>query len=117
MVEFAMVVPILLTIVFAAIQFGDAYWKYQQLSAATSEGARKAIVSRSDADHDTTIENQVKNAAPNLDPADINVQTVSTWNAGDNVTVTATYPMKITILGATLFDDNLTSSRTMRVEQ
>ncbi len=66
MVEFALMLPILVTVMFAVIEMGDAYWKYQQLSAAASEGARKAIVSRSlsSADREAAVETAVQNAAP-----------------------------------------------------
>lgn len=117
MVEFALVVPILITIVFAAIEFGDAYWKYQQLSAATSEGARKAIISRTEPDPVTVVTEATRNAAPNLDPDKMEVSIDTTWTPGETVTVTSTYPEEITILGITLFDDKLRSVRTMRVEQ
>jgi Flp pilus assembly protein TadG len=117
LVEFAMVVPILLTIVFAAMEFGQAFWHYQQLSAAASEGARKAIVSRNDPDRENTIITQTHNAAPGLKSADMKVEVTSTWTPGDNVTVTARYPEDITVMGIHFYDDDLVSTRTMRVEQ
>ena len=117
MVEFALVVPVLLTIVFAAIGFGDMYWKYQQLSAATSEGARKAIVSRNDPDRTNTVITAAQNAAPNLTPSSFGVTVTSSWTPGQTVTVTGTYPISLHIIGINFYDGNLKSSRTMRVEQ
>ena len=46
MVEFALVVPILLLVVFAIIQFGMLYNNYITLTDATRVGARKGAVSR-----------------------------------------------------------------------
>jgi Flp pilus assembly protein TadG len=41
-VELALVLPLLLTILYAMFQFGQVYLQYQEVSAATSEGARQA---------------------------------------------------------------------------
>lgn len=117
MVEFAMVLPILVTILFATIQFGMAFWNYQQVSAAASEGARRASISRNDTNRTATVRNAVIAASPKLSSSSIIVTTNSSWTAGQPVTVTVAYPQKITILGATLFNKNLTVSRTSRVEQ
>ena len=46
MVEFAFVVPILLVVVLAVIQFGITYNNYVTLTDAARAGARKAAVSR-----------------------------------------------------------------------
>lgn len=102
---------------FAAISFGDVYWKYQQLSAAASEGARTAIVSRNDADRDGTVEQATKDAAPNLHAADMDVTITSSWTPGDDVTVRVSYPANVNIMGIVVFNDDLVSTRTMRVEQ
>jgi len=117
MVEFAMVLPILLLIMFAVVEFGMAFWTYQQVSAAASEGARRAIVSRSYSDCNARVQTAVQNASPKLNAGSMNVSTVSTWTPGDPVTVTVTYPENITILGITMYSANLTGRRTMRVEQ
>lgn len=115
-VEFALIVPVLLTIILAGISFGDLFLKYQQLSAATSEGARTGIVSRNQSSRSNLVEQATRSAAPNLTAKDLNVAITSTWNAGDPITVTATYPATVRVLGVTLFDSTLTSTRTMRVE-
>jgi Flp pilus assembly protein TadG len=107
----------MLVVVFAGIEFGDAYLKYQQLSAATSEGARKAIVSRSDASPSSTVTAAVKAAAPNLDPNQVSVNVTSSWTPGGDVTVSSTYPMQIQFMGLDLYDGTISSTRTMRVEQ
>ena len=41
-VELALFLPVLVTILYVVIQFGQVYLQYQQVSAATSEGARQA---------------------------------------------------------------------------
>jgi Flp pilus assembly protein TadG len=116
-VEFAMILPILCLILFAVVEFGMAFWTYQQVSAAASEGARRAAVSGTYGDRDTRVRDAARNASPGLNASSMNVTTVSTWDAGDPVTVTVTYPEDITILGATLFHRDLRVRRTSRVEQ
>lgn len=118
MVEFALVLFPLCLILFAIVEFGMAFWTYQQVSAAASEGARRASISRTF----TTTRNErvteaVKAASPMLDGEQMNVTVSSTWTPGDEVKVTVTYPEVITIMGIPFFNANLTGERTMRVEQ
>jgi Flp pilus assembly protein TadG len=117
MVEFALVLPILCLILFAIVEFGMAFWRYQQVSAAASEGARRAAVSRTYADRTSRAVTAAKDASPNLSPSQMNVTVSSAWTAGSPVTVTVTYPQKITVMGVTLYNGSLTGKRTMRVEQ
>ena len=117
MVEFALVLPVLCLILFAIIQFGLAFWHYQMVSAAASEGARRAAISRTYSDRTSRVTQTVKDASPQLDPTKLNTSINSTWAAGSTVTVTVTYPETITVMGVTLFNGNLTGKRTMRVEQ
>lgn len=117
MVEFALVLPILAVVLFATMEFGRAYWTFQQLSAAASEGARRAVVSRTDPNRTTTVQDATRNAAPNLDGARMDVAVSGTWLPGTPVTVTADYPEKIEVLGVVLFEEDLVARRTMRVEQ
>lgn len=113
--EFAMVLPILMIVIFGIVEFGMAFWNYQQVSAAASEGARRAAVSRTNASHDSIVINAAKNATK-LDSSKVNVSISSTWSAGSDVTVTVTYPQKVSIMGVTFFDGTLTGRRTARLE-
>ena len=116
-VEFAMILPVLCLILFAVIEFGMAFWTFQQVSAAASEGARRAAVSANYADRTTRVTNAARNASPGLTASRMNVTTSSTWDAGDPVTVVVTYPENIRILGVTFFNRNLRVERVARVEQ
>jgi Flp pilus assembly protein TadG len=116
MVEFALVLPILLLLVFSLFEFGSAFWTHQQLAAAANEGAREAIVSAHDSDREGEIQAAARGAAPGLDSSRMTVSVVSQWESGDPVTVTVTYPEKIIVMGITFFDGNLTSETTMRVQ-
>jgi Flp pilus assembly protein TadG len=116
MVEFALILPILMMVLWGAIDFGRAFWTYQQVSAAASEGARRAAVSRADANRDNTVITATRDAAPNLNADEMDVDVESDWDPGDEVTVTVTYPVEIDIIGMVILDDDLESERTARVE-
>lgn len=116
-VEFAMILPILCLILFAVVEFGMAFWTYQQVSAAASEGARRAAVSRTYGNRDVLVRDAARAASPGLTASNLNVATTSTWNPGDPVRVVVTYPESISIMGVSMFNQNLRVERTMRVEQ
>jgi Flp pilus assembly protein TadG len=122
MVEFALVAPVLCLILFAIIQFGILYSSYVTLTDATRAGARKAAVSRLEAQPGVVTEAAVRNSAKNLDEpctADTGlcVSVVATaWEHGKDVTVEATYPYKIDLLGLVFKEGRLRSTTTERVE-
>lgn len=116
-VEFAMMLPIICILLFAIIQFGMAFWTYQQVSAAASEGARRGAVSRASTSRTTDIQQAARAASPNLVSSSMNVASSSTWLPGAPLTVTVTYPVQVRIMAITFFDDRLSVSRTARVEQ
>ena len=41
-VELALFLPVVLVVLYTVIQFGQVYLQFQEVSAATSEGARRA---------------------------------------------------------------------------
>ncbi len=52
MVEFVLILPALLVILFGILEFGVLFYQWQTLSNAAREGAREAIVFRKDCDAD-----------------------------------------------------------------
>ena len=117
MVEFALVVPILLVILFGIIQFGVVYNDYLTLTDATRVGARKAAVSRHEADPVGATVAKVESSATGLDLAKLDVAVdTSAWEHGEDVTVTATYPYEIDLLGFVVASGDLESATTERVE-
>ena len=66
MVEFALVAPVLFLVLIAIFQFGQAFTDYIQVTNAARDGARKAIVSRSDPNAVTTVQNAVKSSVWSL---------------------------------------------------
>ncbi|MCW2925814.1 MAG: TadE family protein [Thermoleophilia bacterium] len=117
MVEFALVLPVLCVLLFGIVEFGLAFWHYQMVSAAASEGARRGAISRTASDRTSRVIQTVKDSSPQLDPTKISTTVTSTWAAGSTITVNVSYPQTISIMGVTLFNSNLTGKRTMRVEQ
>jgi Flp pilus assembly protein TadG len=122
MVEFALVAPILCLLLFAIIQFGALYSNYVTLTDATRAGARKAAVSRLETAPAAVAEAAIRNSAKNLDQpctatAGLCVTvTAAEWEHGQDVTVQATYPYEIDLLGVVLKKGRLKSVTTERVE-
>lgn len=117
LVEFALLAPVLFLILFGIIQFGMAFRDSIALTDAVRTGARQATVSRAVADPVATTKNAVANAATDLDTSKLNVTvTAPPWQPGNTVTVTATYPYSINILGIVVASGDLHSSTTERVE-
>ena len=121
-VELALFLPVLVTILYVVIQFGQVYLQYQQVSAATSEGARRASLMAGVAEpgRTSTISATVRGGtslgtAEAFDGSSLTVDVASAWTPGSPVTVTSTYPASVSILGVTLFSGSLTTQRTARV--
>jgi len=121
-VEVAMFVPILLVILYAVVEFGQVYLQFQEVSAATSEGARRASTMANVAEpgRTSTIKATVRagtslGTSTAFNSTGLSVTVNSTWAPGSPVTVTSTYPASVKILGVTLYSGNLTTTRTVRV--
>ena len=120
MVEFAVILPVLLLILFAILQFGVVFNNYIQVTAAAREGARKAAVSRSlgTSAAETAATTSAKSAAPGLKQNSITVSFPNspTFAQGSDVAVKVTYPYAISIIGLVVASGNLSSTTPMRVE-
>ena len=117
MVEFALVVPMLLVILFAVVQFGGVYNDYVALTDATRVGARKAAVSRQAVNPAGVAEAALRSSARDLRQADLGVSvSTAAWEHGRDVTVAATYPYEIDLLGFVVASGELESETTERVE-
>ncbi len=119
MVEFAIVLPVLLVLVLGIIQFSILFNHYQTLTDAVRVGARQAAVSRTLPDPAGAADARVRLAARtslDVQPGVLDVVVSSSWVQGGDVTVRATYPYEINILGLVLKSGRLTSETTERVE-
>jgi Flp pilus assembly protein TadG len=117
MVEFAMVLPILALLLFGVIQFGITFNNYITLTDAVRAASRKAAVSRQSPTRDADIQTALSDSASDLDASKLSAANVtSTWQHGDPVTVCATYPYDINLLGMVVASGNLKSCTKERVE-
>jgi Flp pilus assembly protein TadG len=115
--ELAMVLPILIVLVLAIAQFGVAFNNYLTLTDAARAAARKGAVSR-DAGRSSDCQSAGYAAGGNLkNPGvDFVVLCTSSWAAGSDVTVTATYPYSISLLGWVVTSGSLSTTMKERVE-
>ena len=118
LVEFALVVPLLLLIVFGIIQFGVAFNDYLSLTDGVRAGARKAAVSRHENDPVGVTKGAIRKAASDLDVSEdtLRIEVESSWRHGEDVVVKATYPFEISLLGKVVHSGRLESKTTERVE-
>ena len=110
-----MVLPLLALLLFGIIQFGIVFHQYVTLTDSVRAGGRQGAVSRDLANPQAVVIDRVRSAA-DLDPGQLGVSVSSTWVQGDDVTVTATYPYDISLLGVIVKSGTLSASTTERVE-
>jgi Flp pilus assembly protein TadG len=119
MVEFALVLPLLCMILLGIVQFGIVFNDYLSLTDGVRAGARKAVVSRQLAQPDEVAKAAVRASAVDLDSSKLKIDVKASpgWDRGADVTVTASYPYEISLLGLVVFKNGeLTSSTTERLE-
>ena len=114
--EFAIVLPILCLLLFGVIQFGILFNNYVTLTDAVRAGARKAAVSRQTSNPQQACIDQVKSSASDLDQSKLAANCVSSWQPTADVTVTATYPYSVSLMGLVIASGNLKSTTQERVE-
>jgi Flp pilus assembly protein TadG len=120
MVEFTLVFPVLAILLFGVIQFGIAFNNYLALTDAVRAGSRQASVARylPDTQRQSKVESKVRASANNLNQSKLKVfvTPTSNWDPGSDVTVKATYPYSISLLGVVVKSGTLQSQNTERVE-
>jgi len=114
--EFALALPLLILLLFAVIQFGIIFNNYVTLTDAARAGARKGAVGRQLPDPRGAVVKAVKDSASDLDPASLGITVNGDFSAGSDVTVTATYPYTIKLIGLPVKSGQLSSTTTERVE-
>ena len=116
MVEFTIVLPIFLMLVLGICQLGIAFNNYLALTDGVRAGARYGAVLRTSPTHDAQTIAKVKQSAANLNTSQVAATVTSTWQAGDDLTVCATYPYSINLIGLVVKSGNLDTCTTNRVE-
>jgi Flp pilus assembly protein TadG len=114
--EFALVLPVLLTVLFAIFELGTAFGDYIEVSAAARDGARAASVSRLQPNPAQRAVDAARASAGGVDQSRLNVAVDSTWTQGDMVRVTVTYPYTVRLYGMSVMSGTLSSTTSMRVE-
>ena len=117
-VEFAIILPILIMLIFGIIQFGIAYNKYVSVAHAVREGARLAAVGLYE-DPGFDFEQAVRDSAPTIDIETISVENPEGLEIGNPVVVTITvetFFIEIPMAGS-WGPIQLTSQATMRRER
>ncbi len=118
MVEFTLILPVLMLMIFGIYQFGQTYSDYIQVTNAARTGGRKALVSRSDTNGVADTITAAQNATWWLNKSNMTVTVTpgQPWTTGQTVTVTVTYPYSISLLGFVAGSGTLKSSTTVRIE-
>jgi Flp pilus assembly protein TadG len=118
MTEFAFVLPILLVLLFGIVQFGIIFNNYVTVTDAARTASRKGAVSRNESDPKGTCEAAGYAAGTGLkNPGtDFILTCSSSWQPGSDVTVTASYPYDISLLGWVVASGRLNTTMKERVE-
>jgi Flp pilus assembly protein TadG len=118
MTEFALILPILLVLLFGIVQFGVIFNNYVTLTDAARTASRKGAVSRQASDPKGTCESAGYAAGTGLkNPGtDFLLTCDSSWQPGADVTVTASYPYDISLLGWVVASGRLNTTMKERVE-
>ena len=113
-VEFAIILPILIILVFGIVEFGIAFNNYITITHAAREGARIAAVDLNNPDLKNII---IERAYPvPITPDDITISTPEGTDIGDPVEVEITYNISITIPLVGSWDIPLKNKAIMRLE-
>lgn len=92
MVEFALIIPIFIIILFAVIDFGNLLSTNIAVTNAAREGAREGIICASEAGFSSQVESKVRSSAPDLKPSNLTVSATKTGSSGNqDVVVTLEY--------------------------
>ena len=116
MAEFAVVLPVLMILLLGVIQFGIVFNNYIALTDAARAAARKGAVSRETSNPSGECIAAGLAAGADLKQTKLSVSCSSTWKPGADVTVTATYPYHVKLLGFVMKSGNLTTQIKERVE-
>jgi Flp pilus assembly protein TadG len=126
LVEFVLILPILLLLVFGLVDFARAWSAHHAIADAAREATRILVVADPAVDGDsarTVIENRLRNARLRVDQAAITLDPADGVSSRDNpVTVTIDYAYDFWILGPFMNwatgdrQVNLVSTITMRGE-
>lgn len=117
LVEMALVIPILILLVFGMMDFGRVFNAYLVTSEASREGARAAVLNKTDGEITSAVTNA--GATINLVSSDVNITPAYPRSRGVPVTVTVTKDIVILTPKLSQFVNTsytVTSKTVMRME-
>ena len=121
-VEFAIILPVLILLLFGAIEFGLLLYNQQVITNASREGARAGIVSQSPRVSAGEIDAVIRNycvgnlvtfGAPNVPDVDVDPSDASGSTFGDDLTVTVRYTYDFLVLSNFGFGPKTLRARTL----
>jgi Flp pilus assembly protein TadG len=120
-VEFALIAPILLTLLLGIVQGGIAFHDYLAVTDAARAAARQAVEARVSGITAADVTAAAQDAAADLNKTKLSVTLANPTDPtfttpGSTLTVTVTYPYSINVLGIVVASGNLTSKMTGRLE-
>lgn len=118
MVEFAIILPLLLLVVFGILQFGLLFYNYLDLTSATRDGARRAAVSRLSLNGAQTTRDAIAASTSVVDDSQTTVTITpgTPWTSGNAVNVKVTYPYELNVMGITVWSGPMVAESVARVE-
>lgn len=115
LVEIALCLPILCALLLAIAQYGLMIWKGMELTSATRDGARHAVVARAEPNPTQAVVQTVRSSLDTVEPSEVNVTVTGGWDRDDRVTVRASTPYELDIFGLEVWSGNLRSTSTVRI--
>jgi Flp pilus assembly protein TadG len=99
--EFGLIAPLVMILLFGVVEFGLALWRKQILTSAVREGARKGVVAttprKTQAEIETAVKTYLTGVGWDSTKAVVNA-TGAGGAAGTSLTVTATYPTSLLVI-------------------
>lgn len=100
-VEFGLIAPVVMILLFGTVEFGLALWRKMILTNAVREGARKGVVAttprKTTSEIQTVVTTYLTGVGWDATQAAVTV-TGAGGSAGSSLTVTATYPTSLMVI-------------------
>ncbi len=116
-VEFALILPLLVLLIFGIIEFGRIYNLYLGVTHSAREGARIASVRNGTGETDAEIKaNIVERSALDITPSNVEIDPPNLNTPGQAITVRVHYPVTVSIPFFGSYSGELKSKGIMRIE-
>ena len=99
----------------AIVSYGQMIWADMELTTATRDGARRAAVARTDPAPADSVRQVVLSSLDTTPSSNVSVTVGGTWQQDSKITVTASRPWSLNIMGVHMWSGNLNSVSTVRI--